>query len=196
MDTPDDWFDWVRSIAVHCARKNPSGSLSWQQKLDAAQDGVIAYVAEHGWPGDKSPLYKAANNNLAHEINEAKKHIRRWVLYDETHNGNSDVLGERITDKIGVRQLIWAFPPKEWEAVWAMAQVQPWGTYRDAAKLVDSDPATFASHLYLARKRARALWIAPYETPRGGYKPGRLGHVSKMQNRRTRDKQRERAAAA
>ncbi len=166
---PEGWDQSAERIAWHCARtrRGDTPGLSLDDRHDAALDGIIELVAEHGWPADEGNLFRAGFAAIKREAYEHFKHVRRWTFWYEPP-GTLDPIAEKITDKLAVWQVAWELTETQWAAVWALAEVgKRGGTWRDAADLLGKSPASYRTALYEARKRCRGLWLAPDETPRG-----------------------------
>ncbi len=98
---PDGWDQSAERIAWYCAksRRADNPHLTLGQLHDAALDGVLIHVWEHGWPeGQLHPLYQAAWRSIAHEAHEAGKHLRHFAHWCEPP-GLADPIGEAITEK-------------------------------------------------------------------------------------------------
>lgn len=196
-----DWYRLER-IAMKVARVSrvttrPGFGL-WE-RYDAALDAVVDWVADHGFPAphdDIKPLAAAADNAIqraAYHLRLDFRHANFWLPAP----GNPDHLAEDVTERLAVHQLCYEFTGAEWEAIAALAYAIGCGEdSRWAAQQIGIDPGTFKARIHAARKRARALWVAPGETPRGHYQP--MGahpsslHVT-LKGRRQRDRRREAA---
>jgi len=169
--TPADWWPSAVRIAGHTARTHPSPALlTYDERLDAALDAVVEYVAEHGWPeADVKDVFRAACGGIDRATYERLKHVRYRRHWLEP-SGAADALSEAVTDRVAVWQVAWALTPAQWETVWAVAEVmRRGGRYRDAAQMIGKNPATVSVLLSQARARARQLWVAPGDTPSHGH---------------------------
>jgi hypothetical protein len=163
------WWEVVQRIARTCAARGFGGhGLNREDRYEAAYTAIVEYLCEEGWPSDEKPLYRAGTRGISQAGAEYARHwTARAVGYWHEPPAGIDAVGEAITDRIAIHQLTWAFTEKQWEAVWALAEVMKRdGSYRDAARLLGKPEASYHAILTLARNRARALWVAPGETPR------------------------------
>lgn len=134
-------------------------------RRDAALDGLVEYVAEHGWPDEDGfdVLFKAAHNAVRRAYREQSKH-RTFGAYWTGTSGSDDPIGERVTERLGVYQLTYAFTETEWLVVWSLARSIALGEDQNhAAAYVGMNAPAFKQRLYRARQRARSLWCAPGE---------------------------------
>lgn len=163
---PEHWEKDVGRIARMSAARFRGGAIfTHAERVDLAEGGIIEYVSENGWPDGDKPLFRAADNAIRHEEREYLKHLKHGRYWYEVP-GISDPIGEAITDKIAVWQIAWAFTDGQWAAIWALAEVmKTGGGRREAARLLGMNVNAFALQISLARKRARALWVAPGDTP-------------------------------
>jgi hypothetical protein len=191
-------FESMERIAMHTARvhySSPRPGWGLMERYDAALDALVEFVTENGWPANDKPLFNAAGNGINKADRERVKHIAHRAFWVEPP-GADDAIAEAVTDKIGIRQLCWAFTESEWQAVWALAEaIRRGGDYRAAAASLGLRDAVFQQRLYMARKRAFRLWVAPGETPRGRYAPmggasrSRLHHALEERRRQERLRQ-------
>lgn len=187
-------YEALESMAKHAARvhySSPMPGWGFVERYDAALDGIIEYIAEHGWTEERKPLFYAAANGIADAAYEWGKHKRNWARWIGTPS-NVDTIAEAVTDKIGIHQLSWAFPDGEWAVVCAMATaIEKGDDYHRAAASIGLGDAVFRARLYRARKRAFQLWVPPDETPVGRYAPYKRGARSTMRsaldNRRAKE---------
>jgi len=200
---PEGWDQSAERIAWYCAkaRRGDTPALTLSARHEAAFTGIIDHIAGHGWPeGDDGPLFRAAWAAIAHEAHEAGKHVRHWSFWYEPP-GVADPIGEAVTDKIGAWQVAWSLTEHQWAVVWALTEaIKRGGTWRDAAASLGMSPGAYRMTLHVARKKARALWVAPGETPPGHWARGaswRITSNTTMAGRiRNRTRQRARKAAA
>lgn len=174
-DLPDGWDESVTRIAGYCAKVWPGDKsrLSYQDRCESAFLGIVDYLAVNGWPEDSvKPLFNAGNVAISHLNNENSKHIRHWVQWiAPPAPADRDLIGEMVTDRVGVRQLMEALSPAEQEAIRAFARVLlDDGGVGEAAALCGITYHAMAVRLSLARAHARALWVAPGDNPRGPYR--------------------------
>lgn len=163
--------NWERamSIAWRASVNSFSGcAISRADRIEAALDGIIAEVAENGWPeGSFKVLFKAADTSIRRAAYEAGKHGKHWAFWIPAP-GIEDPIGERVSDRLGVHQVTHALTETEWSAVWACSEVQKWGGgNEEAAAMLGISLVAYKSRLHFARVRARELWIAPGEHPAG-----------------------------
>ena len=185
------------------ARTHPtpaSPDFRYLDKYDAALDALVEFMAERGWPDgeDFKPMMAFAGAAVNRAYHESVRHLAHAGFWTRPP-GNEDSLAEKITDRIGISQLTWAFTESEWQAVWALAEaIRRGGDKRTAAASLGLGDGAFTQRLYMARKRAYQLWVAPGETPRGRYAPmggayrSRLHHT--LEERRRQDRLREEPA--
>ena len=170
MTLPAGWWDSAERIAAWSARTT-RGATPWltiADRTDAALDAILEEIESAGWPGKGlHPLFRAAARGIAHREHEARRHLAHAEFWLPVR-GSSDGLAESVTDRLGVRQLVWALPADQWAVVWAAAETMLRdGTQADAAALAGLPVPVFKQRLSRARKTARALWISPGETPPG-----------------------------
>ncbi|HWD76723.1 MAG TPA: hypothetical protein VG371_16425 [Solirubrobacteraceae bacterium] len=186
-DDPLDAARWesMERMSGYIARTHPAPArpdFGYLDKYEAALDALVEYMAERGWPDgqDFKPMMAFAGAAVNRAYHESVKHLAHASFWARPP-ANEDSLGEKITDRIGVHQLCHAFTESEWQAVWALAEaIRRGGDYRDAAASIGLGDAAFTQRLYLARKRAFQLWVAPGETPRGRYAPMAGAHRSRL----------------
>lgn len=169
--TEAEWASLER-IAQHVARTSPTTMLTRNQKYEVALDAVIEYAAEHGQPepGDGA-VFRAAHVAVTLAGREQFRHLRYWSYWHEPP-GNPDRLAEDVTDRVGIHQLTYALSEGEWAAVYALATAMDEGRdWRAAARMLGITDSAMASRLNAARRKARELWVAPDESPRGRYAP-------------------------
>lgn len=169
MRLPDRWEEDAARVARISASRFRGGQMfTYHERVDLALGGVIEALAELGrWPADEKPLFRAADNAIRREEREHTRHIVHWTFWYEPRSG-ADTMAEQVTDKIAIWEVAWALSPGQWAAVWAWSEtLKRNGTHRDAAALIGSTLGTYYAQLTLARKRARAWWVAPGDTPRG-----------------------------
>lgn len=179
----------MRRMAGHCVTANPGLQVcSSQEMFDAALDGMVQYLHDQGWTSDLD-VARAGGNGVAALNREAVKHMRNRYRWPHAEGDFS----EELIDLLAARQLVQVFTSDEWRALLAFVKVlEAGGCQKDAADALGLPLHGFEAHLSAARKKARKLWIAPGETPRGVYKPG----VTKMSNRKKRDAKKARKMAA
>jgi hypothetical protein len=164
---PEGWAESVARIARMCASRTwAGGALTYAERADVAAGGILDHVAElGGWPEGVKELFRAGDNAIKREAREQAKHIRHLSFWTEPR-GSADPIGEGVTDRVAVWQVTWALTDGQWAAVWAMAEaIRRGGGRREAAALLGANVNAFGLQLSLARKRARALWVAPGDTP-------------------------------
>lgn len=166
MNLPDGWEHAAARIARISASRFRGGRIfTYHDRVDLALGGIIESIAEHGWPDSDKPLYHAADNGIRREEREMTKHIMRGSYWVEPRGG-ADSLAEAVTDRIAVWQICWLFTEGQWAAVWALAEVMKRGGGRhEAAALLGANLGTYSVQLSNARRRARAVWVAPGDTP-------------------------------
>lgn len=178
---PDGWCESAERIAGYSAshHRGQNRWLTHQEKREAALDAIIEHVHDHGWPAPGEsfrPLFYAAANGIARANYDRHMHPRHWSYWHPVPS-EQDALAERVTDRIGVYQLLDALGDKERDAVLALAEVlkdtsihqrkgspEPTAT-EQAAALLGVDRAVYGWRLKAARKKARSLWVAPGDTP-------------------------------
>lgn len=176
----------MERIARHCSRtyRGSTPLLTIDDRIEAALDGIVEYVHEHGWPREDKDLFRAGSAAIEHAAGESVKHLTRgnfWVR----PRPNEDPLAEMVTDRIGVWQVAWSLTEKEWAALWAVAEAMKWdGSRADAAALLGVPVGRLSENLSRARRKCRAAWLAPGETPRGSYHAQHNGKISKIQKSR------------
>ncbi len=195
MRLPEHWHEDVARIArMSASRFRGGGMFTRAERVDLAGGGIIEHIAEHGWPADEKILFRAADNGIRREQREQGKHQMRGVYWLEPR-GTADPIGETVTDRLAVWQIVWALTDGQWAAVWAWAEVMKRdGTHEDAAALLDLGLNAFRLQLSLARKRARALWVAPGDTPPRHWAHDKLAIRSAGYRHRARTQIRARAA--
>lgn len=196
-----DIWESAERIAWYCARSRRAATpmMTLADRREAAFIGIVDHVAEHGWPDDDGPLFRAARAAIERESHETIKHVIHGHFWCEGP-GVTDPIGEAVTDRIGVHQVTWIFTEHQWRVVHALAEVlKREGTWRDAAALLEMSPGAYRQILYVARQKARGAWVAPGETPRGHWARGGTWDTTRntrMAGRlRNRTRQRERRAA-
>ena len=177
----------MERIARHVARTAPATTLTFAEKYEIALDAVVKYTADYGWPEyDAGPAFRAAHVAVVLGGREKYRHLRYWSYWSEPP-GNPDKLAEDVTDRVAIHELTYVLSESEWAAVYALASVMEEGRgWRDAARLLGISDAAMAG-LSEARRKARELWIAPGETPRGRYTPmagGRKGTAAALYEKR------------
>lgn len=195
---PEGWHEVTGRIARISASRFRGGScFTWAERVDLALGGIIEAIAEGGgWPDGEKPLFRAADNAIRREEREITKHQMRGSYWVDVRGG-ADELAEAITDRVAVWQVIWAFTDGQWAAVWAMAEVKKrGGGWHEAAALLGANPATFSVQLALARKRARALWVAPGDTAPGLWAQDPKGPADRRPTSQLRRRMTERARRA
>ncbi|HEX3956043.1 MAG TPA: hypothetical protein VHZ03_05360 [Trebonia sp.] len=189
----------IAGRAASSLYSSPRPGWGHVERFDAALDAVVAYVAEYGWPDGENfrPLFQAARNGITNASRENVKHAIFGYKFWGKPASQSDVIGERITDKIGIWQVCWGLTENEWSAVWATAEVMKWGGSRqDAAALLRIPVGQLSDRLHRARLRAYQLWICPDETPpTRKYYSVHGGKRTKAENRRRNDAARGRRIA-
>lgn len=196
----DGWWDSANRIAGYAANtyRGPH-YLTREERFDAALDAIVQHVHEHGWPRiNLHPVFQAASNAIDRDTNRRAAHLTHGNFWVEPP-GQHDALAEAITDRIGIWQLAWSFNDTEWQCIWALSEVMKHGgDYRDAAALIGKTPSVVASHLHAARKKARARWVAPGDTPPGRYGADRerTTSTSKDWRKQRRHQNRKRARQA
>lgn len=184
---PDGWDASVQRIAGWCAKTHwgETPLLTLDDRYDAALDGIITHLSSHGWPGGGvKDLFRAGSAAITQAGRESVKHLLNRGYWTVSVPAPPDAIAEFVTDKIGVRQIAWSLPEAEWHAIWALAEVMKRdGGYREAAALLGISEAAIAARLKKARVIARALWVAPGETPRGRYVSNRGPRGSSRKSR-------------
>lgn len=165
---PEGWAESVSRIARMCASRTwAGGALTYTERADVAAGGILDHIAERGgWPeGSVKELFRAGDSAIKREAREQAKHIRHLSYWTEPR-GSADPIGENVTDRVAVWQVTWALTDGQWAAIWALSEVMKRGGGRhEAAALLGANVNAFGLQLSLARKRARALWVAPGDTP-------------------------------
>jgi hypothetical protein len=167
--------------------------LSPDDRYQAALDGQVELICEHGWPGADKPLYNAASLAITREHREQFRHIRRWTYWYEPP-GSQDAMAEGIIERIAIWQVAWMLTDAQWVAVWAMGEALRRGAgQRTAAALAGVSLTVFKTNLYRARRRCLDAWCAPgehigfYYASSGDGRP--RGIHGAIEKRRARDKQ-------
>lgn len=202
-DLPEGWDESAERIARYCARSREAATptMTYADRVDAALGGIIDYLADHGWPPRSDhPLFQAARAAIERESHETLKHVLHGHFWCEAP-GTADPIGEAVTDKLGVHQLTRAFTDHQWAVVWTLADVlRHGGTWHAAAARLGMTPGAYRMTLHVARRKARQLWVAPGETPRGHWARGGTWDTTRntrMAGRiRNRTRQRARRKAA
>lgn len=156
--TEAEWKS-LQKMAQHCADTwrgdVPLRVLPYHERHVAALDGMIGHLAAHGWDSDKA-LFRAGAAMIGREASQRVKHASRaWWSGDRL---DPDWLAEMVTDQIAARQVLAALTPGERNAV--LLAVDNGGKGQRGRE---------SNLLTRARRRARSLWVAPGETPRGRY---------------------------
>lgn len=177
-------FESIERIAWHCARHSRGSTprLTLEERYEAALNGIVERVhAEGRWPDKVQMLFTAGSDAIWRENHERGKNLHHAAYWLGTH-GEPDEIAEQITDRIAVHEITWLFSREQWEAVWALAEVQKRdGSIREAAALLGISDSALVNRLLYARQKARAAWVAPGETPRGMYRPARDGVKTRWQ---------------
>lgn len=192
-------YEEMERIATYCAhhKRGYTANLTIAERWEAALDGVVAEVAENGWPdGAHSPLFRAAWNAIHREDHQRGKHLSRWWYWTPPRNGGiADPVGDRVADRIGIQQAVWVLDEHEWLAIWSLAQAMSRDLgITEAAAMAGMSRASFFHRIHNARVKIRPLWIPPDEHPRGMYQPsprghrGRLSHWQDGRKKRTADR--------
>lgn len=193
--TGEQWQSLAR-IAQRTATLFPARTpyLDEQSRFEAAYDGVTGWVHAHGWPDDDKPLWRAASAGIQSAARESYRHLsHRWLWL--APSGGHDALADDVAERIGAAQLAGAFSAEELECLILVGQEGGRDRNRLAAML-GITRTQFDYRLDGARRRARVLWIAPGETPRGYYRASRGGRKSKAAVARYRREARARRESA
>jgi hypothetical protein len=179
----EDLWDRMPRVARHCASTGPGRySAPWvqlQDRCDAALDAITVYVAGNGWPGDDfRPLLQAAGRALQHLERDVPLHLRNrgyWLP-----RGRNGAIEDEVTDRVGVTQLLGGLTVTERAVVCALADAYlTGGGVAEAAESLGMTYSAYVQRLYAARQRARALWVAPGDTPFRRYVAKRGGRWTK-----------------
>lgn len=172
MELTEAQAESMQRIAMHCARRDTgytSVRSGWGllERFDTALDAVVEFVHDNGWPtGDFGDLYRSAAAAIKREAYEIDKHLRYARSHWADGPRGEDELAEHITDRIAAWEIVWQLTEKEWQAVWAVAEVMKRdGGHAEAAALVGIPISQLKNRLFAARVRCRPLWVAPGETP-------------------------------
>lgn len=178
-DLPPDWYETICKAAGFSAKMKPgrSGdfSLSHRELHEAAMNGIIQYLAEHGWTDNFRELLNAADMGIWRESYDAKKHYRNAMFWT-VHTSGHDPVADLVVDRIAVRQLLEAFTPYEKTAIITLAGTLDRGGRTAAAELLGISLTAMDTRLKTARQRARNLWGMPGETIRPYHADTKASH--------------------
>lgn len=204
-EVSEGWYDSIDRISWYCAKAHRAQTplLTLSQRHDAALDGIIEWVHQHGIPTSDAPLFRAARAAIEAEAHHSLKHLNHGHFWVEPP-GITDPIGETVTDKVAAWQIAWALTEHQWNVVYALTEAYRRGlTWHEAAAALDMKPGAYRQILMVARKKARELWVAPGDTPRGHWARGGTwnldhdgqpnGRMAGRLRRRTRDRQRKAA---
>lgn len=177
-ELPDGWAESIQRIAWHCARtwRGDISRLGAQDRFEGALSGIVDWLIDNDWPGMEGgeggfgPLFNAGLAGINHLRYEEAKHLSHsayWIAGPANH----DPVGDGVAERVGIVQLMEALRPSEFEAVHALAwALETGGGLEEAAAYAGISYAAMAMRLSYARARARGLWIAPGDSPRGQYR--------------------------
>lgn len=179
-ELPDGWAESIQRIAWHCARtwRGDISRLGAQDRFEAALSGIIDWLIDNDWPGIDGgaeetgfgALFNAGLASINHQRYEDTKHLHHAAVWIGGPIG-FDAVGEGVTDRVAVWQLLDAMSASEREGVEALAwALETGGGLEEAAAYAGISYAAMAMRLSYARARARGLWIAPGDSPRGQYR--------------------------
>jgi len=199
-----EWTE-LRLIAARAAAISRARQLHWDERIEAAMDGIILALAEAMQPITRRELENAGLASIsatydgivrAHSLSSGgRTGSRHAVWWHGHHPGNTASFTDAVDEKIAIWQSVWSLSDTEWQALWAAADVMRFGgTLADAAARLGIEKAAFSKRLNSARGKIRASWVCPGEHPTGRYRPGvnRI-HAAMDENQRRR---RNREAAA
>lgn len=179
----------IERIARHCGRTHRALTpwLSIHERAEAALDGIVAEIHANGWPEKEKVLFDAGSTEITRQVREPTRHLTRWSFWVEPP-GQFDAIGERITDRIAVWQMVWALTDDEWATVWALGEAMRRGEGKaTAAALAGMSMTRFTDNLHSARVKCRANWCAPGETVQPYYARRSKIHGA-IEKRRQRDR--------
>lgn len=175
----DSWAE-IESAADFCARRAHSRLLTFDSRVEAAIDGIVDDITEHGGLDPVGAGFRAIARATdkylsAHGMGTSgrtfSEHYHRywnaWVSYaDRTFETGVD---ERLT----LLSVWFSLPEQYAQTLWLYALHD--GDNEAAAAAAGVNVSTWRSRLWYARRAARELWHAPEEPP-GHFAPrGRRG---------------------
>jgi hypothetical protein len=192
------WED-IERIAIRCAERPRSRLLPWEQRYEAALEGIFEGIAEGSRDlvgAGLNAITKATEQHArAHGLDKSGQPRRGFVIYWDPPGSDFE---DRVLDPIALWQ-IWPFLAAIHRET-LMDLVKAEGSMLSAAEYSGCSLKAYKQRLYLARKAARELWFAPELAPSRSYglNKGAWGDHASAADRRNRvlgNRARRRAAA-
>lgn len=143
----------------------PAGDIAGQHA--AAWDGITEHLLTAGSPPSPAGLRAAGLRALAASVRRDISHQgggshndianagAKFASYWEWHSRPAPDPQERVAERIAVPQILATLPPRQREALHALAA---WEDYQLAAAAMGCTVGTFEVHIRRARMAFRALW--------------------------------------
>lgn len=161
------WQD-IHRIAVRCAERPRSRLLPWEERYEAAVEGILLGIAEGSRDlvgAGLNAITKATEQHAqAHGLDRSLRKRRGFTVYwDPPGEGFED----KVLDPIALWQ-IWPFLAAIHRET-LMDLVKAEGSMLSAAEYSGCSVTAYKQRLSLARKAARELWFAPEAAPGRSY---------------------------
>jgi hypothetical protein len=190
----------LERMAAYSANRARSKLLLYSDRREIALGAMIDYLLD--WtiadPPPAAGLFKAADDAITYATSDYRRDHgyissgpsdhsmlapRGFATFWITPPAPADALGEAVTERIAVWQVLRALPYRQAKAIFALADaIRDDGDYHLAASRLGYADASMRTILKFARREIRQLWLADDETPRGQWGRDR-GHNNTARGR-------------